>query len=324
MKSAHTPSASLSGRKSADEPRWPRGRRDRNGVGIEAMKSDLHAVRVNHLRRKLEQGLAAFGPNLQIPSTDLVEIIGMAGFDFVMLDGEHGAAFSALPSLLLAADAAGVTSLVRVPSHERSVLLPPLELGAGGLQVPFVNTVEQARALVRETKYPPLGERGVSVVTRAARFGFADRRHYLRDANRETLLAVQIESREAAENAAAIAAVPGVDLIFIGPADLAQSYGHPAEKITPPTVRVIEKIIRAVAPFKPVGVSVFRRHEVARWHRLGARYFLTSSAGPLREAFGHTCAALHAGVPAGRPPATRPRAAGAVSGSNGGGASHLR
>ncbi|MSU49950.1 MAG: hypothetical protein EXS37_12835 [Opitutus sp.] len=284
------------------------------------MKAGAHAVRVNRLRRKLERGLAAFGPNLQIPSPDLVEIIGMAGFDFVMLDGEHGAAFSALPNLLLAADAAGVTSLVRVPSHERGVLLPPLELGAGGLQVPFVNTVEQARALVRETKYPPLGKRGVSVVTRAARFGFADRARYRREANRETLLAVQIETREAVTNAAAIAAVPGVDLIFIGPADLAQSYGHPVEEITPPTMRLVGKIIRAVAPLKPVGVSVFRRRDVTRWYRLGARYFVTSSAGPLRDAFRATRAALHAGVPA----AFHPRAAGAVSGSSGGGASHAR
>jgi 4-hydroxy-2-oxoheptanedioate aldolase len=288
------------------------------------MKLARHSVRVNRLRRKLERGIAAFGPNLQIPSTDLVEIIGLAGFDFVMLDGEHGAAFSALPALLLASDAAGVTSLVRVPSHERSVLLPPLELGAGGLQVPFVNTVEQARALVRETKYPPLGERGVSVITRAARFGFVDRRRYLQNANSDTLLAVQIETREAVTNAAAIAAVPGIDLIFIGPADLAQSYGHPAEEITPPTMRIIEKIIRAVAPLKPVGVSAFRRREVTRWHRLGARYFLTSSAGPLRDAFREACAALRAGVPGGRPHASRPRVVGDVSSNRGRGASALR
>ncbi|MES2693139.1 MAG: aldolase/citrate lyase family protein [Verrucomicrobiota bacterium] len=202
-----------------------------------------------------------------------------------MLDGEHGAAFTALPALLAACDAAGITSIVRAPSHERSVLLPPLELGAGGVQVPFVNTAAQAQALVRELKYPPLGGRGVSTITRAARYGFVDRRAYLRDANRETLLIVQIESREAAENAEAIAAVPGVDMVFIGPADLAQSFGHPAETITPPTIRVIEDIIRRVAPLKPVGVSAFSGKDVQRWRQAGASWFLTSSAGPLRAAF---------------------------------------
>ena len=256
-----------------------------------------HPTRANSLRRRLVRGDASFGPNLQIPSTELVEIIGLAGFDFVMLDGEHGAAFSRLPELLLACDAAGLTSLVRVPSHERSVVLPPLELGAGGLQVPFVNTAAQARALVREAKYPPLGERGVSIITRAARFGFVDGKRYRRDANRETLLCVQIETREAAENAAEIAAVPGVDLIFIGPADLAQSYGHAADTITPPTIRVVEDIIHRVGSIKPVSVSAFDGRDIARWHRLGVRCFVTSSVIPIRNAFRDWRAGLASGLP---------------------------
>ena len=246
--------------------------------------------------RTLRRGQSVVGPNLQIPSPELVEMIGLAGFEFVMLDGEHGAAFTNLPPLLTACDAAGITSLVRVPSHERSVLLPPLELGAGGVQVPFVNTPEQARALVREVKYPPFGDRGVSVITRAARFGFSDRRRYLREANRETILAVQLETREAAENAEAIAAVPGVDLVFIGPADLAQSFGHSAETITAPTIRVVQDILRRVAPIKPVGVSAFRRADVARWRKSGASWFVTSSVTPLRDAFLATRADLASGL----------------------------
>jgi 4-hydroxy-2-oxoheptanedioate aldolase len=253
-------------------------------------------LRLNRLARSLRRGQSAVGPNLQIPSPDLVEMIGLAGFDFVLLDGEHGAAFTNLPALLTAADAAGITPIVRVPSHERGVLLPPLELGAGGLQVPFVNTAEQARALVREAKYAPLGDRGVSVITRAARFGFSDRKQYLRTANRETLLIAQLETREAAENAEAIASVPGLDLIFIGPADLAQSYGHSPEEITAPTIRVVEDIIRRVAPIKPVGVSAFGREDVARWRKSGATWFLTSSVVPLRNALRRAHDELHAGM----------------------------
>lgn len=253
-------------------------------------------VRPNRLRRALERGGVAIGPNVQIPSPELIEIIGLAGFDFVMLDGEHGAAYPRLPELLTAAEAAGLTSIVRVPSHERSALLPPLELGAGGVQVPFVNTADEARALVRLAKFPPVGERGVSLVTRAARFGFADGRRYRGAANRETLLIVQLETREAAENAVEIAAVPGVDMIFIGPADLAQSFGHRADVITPPTARLIADIIRRVRPIKPVSVSAFDRRDVARWHRLGVRCFLTSSAHPLRNAFRDWNAELRRGV----------------------------
>jgi len=258
---------------------------------------DHAAVRSNRLRRLLARGRAAFGPNVQIPSPDLIEIVALAGFDFAMLDGEHGAAFSRLPELLLACDSAGLTSLVRVPSHDRSVLLPPLEWGAGGVQVPFVNTVEQAKALAHETKYAPIGGRGVSAVSRAARFGFVDGRRYARDANRETLLCVQIESREGAENAAQIAAVPGVDLVFIGPADLAQALGEPTDRLTPATAKVIEDIIRRVVPLKPVGISAFDGRDVARWHRLGVRSFLTSSAHPLQRAFVDWHAELLSGLP---------------------------
>jgi 4-hydroxy-2-oxoheptanedioate aldolase len=254
-------------------------------------------VRPNRLRRALARGRAVFGPNLQIPSADLIEIIALAGFDFVMLDAEHGAAFTRLPELLAACDAAGITSLVRVPSHERSVLLPPLEFGAGGVQVPFVNTATEAQAIVRQTKFPPLGERSVSTVTRAARYGFVDGQRYRQNANRETLLVVQIETREAVENAEAIAAVPGVDAIFIGPADLAQSLGHRADTLTPPTIRVITKLIRRIAPLKPVSISAFNAHDVARWHREGVRSFLTSSAAPLRNVFRDWNAALRSGLP---------------------------
>lgn len=254
-------------------------------------------IRSNHLRGALTRGTPAFGPNLQIPSTDLVEIIGLAGYDYIMLDGEHGAAFTRLPELLVACDAAGLTSIVRVPSHERSVLLPPLELGAGGLQIPFVNNAAEARAIVAETKYPPLGGRGLSAVSRAARYGFVDSRRYRSVANRETLVVVQLETREAMANAAEIAAVPGVDAIFIGPTDLAQSLGEPTGRLTAPTIKAIQQIIQAVLPLKPVSISAFDRHDVARWHKLGVRCFLTSSAMPLRKAFCDWSANLRAGLP---------------------------
>jgi 4-hydroxy-2-oxoheptanedioate aldolase len=244
-----------------------------------------HPVRPNRVRRTLGRGQTAIGPNLQIPSTELVEIIGLAGYDYVMLDGEHGAALTRLPELLLAADATGLTAIVRVPDHSRSMLLPPLELGAGGLQVPFVNTAAQARAIVQETKYPPHGGRGLSGVSRAARYGFADARTYRRDANRETLIIAQIETAEGLANAAEIAAVPGIDMIFIGPADLAQSLGHPTDCLAPETIKAIKQIIRAVGGFKPVSISAFDGRDVVRWHKLGVRCFLTSSALPLRNAF---------------------------------------
>jgi 4-hydroxy-2-oxoheptanedioate aldolase len=247
------------------------------------------SVRVNSLRLKLARRRAVVGPNLQIPSPELVEMIGLAGFDFVMLDGEHGAAYTRLPDLLTACDAAGLASVVRTPGRDRRDLLLPLELGAGALQVPFVNTVEEARQLVQEIKFPPLGRRGVSLVSRSARYGFTDAATFMRDANRETLLIVQIETVEAAEQAEAIAAVPGVDAVFLGPADLAQSLGEPPGRMTSRTARAVADLLRRLHPIKPALVSAFSAREVARWRRAGAAGFLTSSARPLGQALRSCC-----------------------------------
>ncbi|MSU48401.1 MAG: hypothetical protein EXS37_04795 [Opitutus sp.] len=255
-----------------------------------------HSVRKNLAWRKLARGETVFGPNLQIPSPELVELFGLAGFDFVMLDGEHGATTPHLPSLILACDAAGVTSIVRVPSHDRGWVLPAMELGAGGIQVPMVETEAQARALVHEAKYPPLGGRGLSTVPRAARYSFTDPQRYRQAANREVLLIVQIETRRGVENAEAIARVPGVDLVFIGPADLAQSYGHAPGPVPEETATVIDDLIVRLAPIKPISVPALTSAEVARWHRLGVRSFLTSSIIPLRDAFLGLHAMLRAGL----------------------------
>lgn len=250
------------------------------------------SVRPNPLRVKLGRGHAVFGPNLQIPSPELVEMIALAGFDFVMLDGEHGAAYTRLPELLMACDAAGLASVVRTPGSARTDLLLPLELGAAALQVPFVESADQAGQLVQMAKFPPLGRRGVSLVSRAARYGFTDSRSFMRAANRETLLIVQVETVAAARQAEAIAAVRGVDAVFFGPADLAQSLGEPPGRMTQRARRVVSDLIRRVSPIKPVLLPATSGREVLRWRQLGATGFLASSARPLGEALRSLCVEL--------------------------------
>lgn len=254
-------------------------------------------MRTNSLKRTLTAGGAAFGPNLQIPSPWLVEIIAGAGFDYVMLDGEHGAAFDDLANLIIAADGAGITPVVRVPNHDRSWLLRALEYGAGGVQVPMVNTPQEARRIVDEVKYAPLGNRGFSSVTRSARYGAADARDHATSANGETMLVLQLESKQAVQNAAAISKVSGVDMLFIGPGDLAQSLGHPGEPTAPAVVKAMREIIAAVADRVILSTSAFAADDVRVWHQAGVRCFLTSSMHPIRRTFEATRAELVAGCP---------------------------
>lgn len=257
----------------------------------------LVPVRRNAMRRALLAGRSVFGPNLQIPCPELAELIGFAGFDFVMLDGEHGEVWPRLGDLIRAVEAAGATALVRVPDDRRISLLTPLELGAGGVQVPFVETAAQAAAIVAHCRFPPSGLRGYSNVTRAARYALADPRTYARTINREILVVAQIESRLGVENAEAIARVPGIDMVFIGPADLAQAYGERSDAMTPRTRRLIRQLVKRLTPLTSVAISGFSRGEVSYWHRAGVRCFLTSSARPISGAFRSLRAELRAGLP---------------------------
>lgn len=241
-------------------------------------------MRTNRMRAKLLAGEPVIGINLQIDSPWLVEMIGLAGFDYVMLDMEHGFARMNLPVLILAADAAGITPIVRTPDFSRADVLNALEFGAGGVQVAMVDTPEQAAALVRETKFAPVGERGFSSVTRAADYGRASMAEYAAAANRETMLIVQLETRRALDNAKAIASVPGVDMAFFGPGDLSQSLGLFGQEGSDAVRDAIAAAVERIAGRVPVSTSAFSAAEVAFWRGRGVHTFLTSSITPIRQA----------------------------------------
>lgn len=242
-------------------------------------------MKPERLKNIIRNGGTAFGPNLQIPSPALVEIIALAGFQYILLDGEHGSAYSSMESMILAARSAGISPVVRVPSHDRAWILPPLEMGADGVQVPMVNTADQARELVREVKYGPVGGRGFSGVTRSAGYGTVPLLDQSRLGNESVMLTVQLETVEAMQNARAIAQVEGVDMIFIGPADLAQSLGLPGRMQSVEVDRAIEQIIADVQEFVPVSTVALSAGDVAKWKAMGVRCFLTSSVHPIRKAF---------------------------------------
>ncbi|MBM3130503.1 MAG: hypothetical protein FJ009_17980 [Chloroflexi bacterium] len=250
----------------------------------------------NRMKRKLLDQQPVIGPNVQLDSPWLVELIGQAGFDFVMLDAEHGIVAPNLPNLIMAADAAGITPIVRVPTHERGFLLTPLEAGAGGLQVTMVNTAEQARALVYETKYTPLGQRGISNVTRAANYGAYTIDEWVKIANQETMLIVQIETVEGLRNAPDIARVPGVDMVFIGPGDLAQSMNLIGKPDRTEMISAMKQVIRQIRDIIPVGTTAFSTEEARMWKDEGVLSILTSSMLPIRKTFDTLYRQLKGGI----------------------------
>ena len=180
----------------------------------------------NIVKQKLRNQENVLGTFLSINSPSLIEMMAYAGVDYVVIDDEHGA-FSAseLEGLIRTADGVGITPIVRV-SYDPSSIQKALDRGAHGIQVPMVNTKVQAEAVVRQAKFPPLGDRGVSYSIRPARYGMDKGSKYLEECNDNILVIVHIETEEATRNFEEIIAVPGIDMAFIGSTDLSVNMGH--------------------------------------------------------------------------------------------------
>lgn len=178
----------------------------------------------NRVKELLRQGKPAVGHWLSFPSPDIAELLAGFGMDWMLIDTEHGpASYEDVENIVRAVAPHGVVPLVRVGENNPALIKRALDRGAAGVLVPMVNTAEEARAAVAACKFPPEGIRGVAG-TRAARYGL-DVKAYFEGWNRDVLVVVQVETRQGVANVEEIAAVPGVDVLFIGPGDLSSSLG---------------------------------------------------------------------------------------------------
>lgn len=231
-------------------------------------------MRKNRVRQLLEAKKPAFGTFNWLTGPESVEIIGEAGFDFVVIDMEHGPhGQDNLPGMLRAADAAGVTPIVRVTKNEPTLILRALDLGARGLHIPQVNSKEDAQKVVQAARYWPVGERGFAPGTRAARFGLLEVDEYIAQSNADPLIIIHIENKLGVDNLDDILSVPGIDVVFVGPADLSQSLGIPGQ-LGHPKVRELIEI--AIAKSKqvgiPVGIFAVSAEDAANWVAAGVTY----------------------------------------------------
>ena len=225
-----------------------------------------------------------------IPSPALVEMCAFAGFDFVVIDNEHGSAgIETTEHMLRAARASNLPALVRCLEHD---IARTLDIGAAGLQIPMVNTAAQAAALVQRVKYPlPAGahgiggQRGSAFSSRAAGYGAFGGTAHTQRSNDGTALVVMVETPEAVSNAAAIAAVDGVDAVFVGPNDLAHSMGFENRWHEAPVQAAIERALRAVAGAgKCPGILALTPDDEDTYAAWGARYFATVSTAIISRA----------------------------------------
>ena len=229
------------------------------------------------LKSKLKAGEVVLGPFVNLASGALIEIAAYAGFDFVVLDTEHGPLdIETTENLCRVAKGAGISPIVRVRDNDPPQVLRALDIGPEGVQVPQIRTRSDAESLVQAAKYAPLGMRGVSPYTRAARY-FSEGGQIFERLNRESMVLIHVEGVEGLENLDAIIAVPGLDVVFLGPYDLSQSLGIPGQVHDP---RVVERMREATVQINQAGLTVGTFADspdaAKRWIDAGVRYIALS------------------------------------------------
>lgn len=240
------------------------------------------------LRRRLLDGEVCVGPFLKIPSPEVTELAGLAGFDLVVVDLEHSQfSMETAVAVVRAAAARGIDAVVRTTENAAAEISRALDLGASGLIVPHVGSVEDAREVVRHARFHPLGERGMDLYARSAGWGATGRDDYLRHANEEILVGAMVEGAAAIDHLDEIAAVDGLDLLFVGPYDLSQSLGFPGRIDRPEVVAAIEGAAATAATHgRVLGLYVDTVATARRYRDLGVRFIgMANDADLLRQAF---------------------------------------
>lgn len=258
----------------------------------------------NPLKQRLQAGEPALGCWLTFGSAVVAEVLGLAGYDAVMIDLEHGfAGLVETVHCLQALSAAGAAGLVRVPDNDPVILKRVLDLGVSGVMIPDVGSAEEARAAVAACRYPPAGGRGAAYgMVRASRYGMA-REAYLDQADEALLLICQIESVAGLAAIEEIAAVDGVDCLFVGPYDLSGSLGKLGQ-FSDPDVRaaIREAESRILGTRAILGALPSLGRSPAEMVRDGVRLVLASAdTGLLRKAAQAELTAFQSGLASGDP-----------------------
>jgi 4-hydroxy-2-oxoheptanedioate aldolase len=240
------------------------------------------------IARRLRAGEGLTGVVLKMPAPALTELAGHAGLDLVVLDTEHGpTGADMLEHHIRAADSAKVPILVRVSANDRVQILTALDAGAAGVIVPHVNTADEAAAAVRAAHYPPVGDRGFALTTRAGHYGTRRPESHLGDAAEHTLVIVQVEDVAAIPHVAQIAATPRLDAVWVGPGDLSMSLGRPSQFTHPDVVAALNEITTQIRFARNAHLCVIVRKEEdsRRWRRRGAGIVLFSALDLIADRF---------------------------------------
>ena len=225
-----------------------------------------------HFRNKLTSGKTVYGPFMKTSDPAFVESAGYAGFDFVVLDMEHGpVSFQELQNLIRAAEVSDIFPIVRTPPGNLHRIGTVQDIGARGVMVPQIQNAEEASKAVKAAKFHPKGERGVCAFVRSARYSATEPQTYFKEAN-DNIIILQLEGTEALANADEIMQVPDIDIIFIGPYDLSQSLGVPGQVNHPLVISSMRTMIqKAKSNGQTLGTFAANLENARLWQEAGVQ-----------------------------------------------------
>lgn len=244
-------------------------------------------MKKNYLKEALMNGKTVFGPFLKFTDPAVVEIMGFAGFDFVIIDQEHGPiSVQSAQDMIRAAESVNINPIIRVANNDESLILRALDIGAQGIEIPQINCKSDALRAVNSVKYSPQGDRGVCRYVRAANYSSMDKFKYFESANKETMIIIHIEGVKGINNLDEILSVSGIDVVFIGPYDLSQSLGIPGKVNDSLVVEKMKEVVLKCKQHKiAVGTFADDVQTAKKWISLGVQYMSFSvDVGILYEA----------------------------------------
>ena len=224
------------------------------------------------VKRKLNAGEIVFGSFVKLDAPPVVELYGLSGFDFAIIDAEHGCfGHLSIENMIRACERVDMSSVIRTQDAEEATILHALDSGASGIQVPSLKSAAQVEEVIRRAKYWPIGERGSARACRAAGYGTSGP-DYQERANRKTLVSVHVENKEMVAEVEALCELEHLDVLFIGPGDLSESLGHPGNAGHPDVVAAIDRVIEVAAGRKHLGTVVSNAKQAEAYAARGVKY----------------------------------------------------
>lgn len=230
----------------------------------------------NYLKEKLENGQAVLGTWSMIPSTLTTDIIASSGLDFIIIDAEHGAiSFETAQEMVMVCESRNVSPVMRVGTIDEADILKALDIGVHCIQIPNVNTKADVEKIVSLAKYPPVGNRGFSPFTRAGDYSILNSTTLTEKANKNTLIAINIEGKEAIEDIDNILTIKELDIIFIGLFDLSKALGIPGEVDNPKVLKYLEELtIKITNSKKYAGTITTSKEKITDFLNIGLKYIV--------------------------------------------------